>query len=65
MTELNPWDLTYYGEKQKQHLYTISDEQLRPYFPEERAVAGLFEVVNAFTASRRSSVTTLRFIILT
>ena len=43
--ELQPWDLTYYGEKQKQHLYAISDEQLRPYFPEERAVNGLFEVV--------------------
>ncbi|QHM73382.1 oligopeptidase A [Mixta intestinalis] len=43
--ELQPWDLTYYGEKQKQHLYSISDEQLRPYFPEERAVNGLFEVV--------------------
>ncbi|SFN41339.1 oligopeptidase A [Izhakiella capsodis] len=43
--ELQPWDLTYYGEKQKQHLYTISDEQLRPYFPEDRAVNGLFEVV--------------------
>ncbi|PIJ50460.1 oligopeptidase A [Erwinia sp. OLTSP20] len=43
--ELQPWDLTYYGEKQKQHLYTISDEQLRPYFPEARVVNGLFEVV--------------------
>ncbi|AUX91864.1 oligopeptidase A [Mixta gaviniae] len=43
--DLQPWDLTYYGEKQKQHLYAISDEQLRPYFPEERAVNGLFEVV--------------------
>lgn len=43
--ELQPWDITYYGEKQKQHLYAISDEQLRPYFPEERAVNGLFEVV--------------------
>jgi oligopeptidase A len=43
--ELQPWDITYYAEKQKQHLYAISDEQLRPYFPEERAVNGLFEVV--------------------
>lgn len=43
--ELNPWDITYYSEKQKQHLYAISDEQLRPYFPEQRVVNGLFEVV--------------------
>lgn len=42
---LNPWDIAYYSEKQKQHLYTISDEQLRPYFPEPRVLQGLFEVV--------------------
>lgn len=59
VTELNPWDLTYYGEKQKQHLYTISDEQLRPYFPESRAVAGLFEVVKriyGITAKQRTDM---------
>ncbi|HBZ75729.1 MAG TPA: hypothetical protein DEO80_12720, partial [Leclercia adecarboxylata] len=38
-------DIAYYSEKQKQHLYSISDEQLRPYFPENKAVNGLFEVV--------------------
>lgn len=43
--ELEPWDITYYSEKQKQHLYTISDEELRPYFPESRVLSGLFEVV--------------------
>ena len=43
--ELQPWDIAYYSEKQKQHLYSISDEQLRPYFPENKAVNGLFEVV--------------------
>ncbi|BEO63674.1 oligopeptidase A [Serratia marcescens] len=43
--ELEAWDITYYGEKQKQHLFSISDEQLRPYFPEQRVVEGLFEVV--------------------
>lgn len=57
--ELQPWDLTYYGEKQKQHLYTINDEQLRPYFPEERALSGLFEVVKriyGITAQERKDV---------
>ncbi|WP_130832498.1 oligopeptidase A [[Erwinia] mediterraneensis] len=57
--ELQPWDLTYYGEKQKQHLYTISDEQLRPYFPEPRVVNGLFEVVKriyGITAQERTDV---------
>ncbi len=44
--ELAPWDLPYYSEKLKQHRYAISDEELRPYFPESKVVSGLFEVVN-------------------
>ncbi len=40
------WDIPYYSEKLKQKLYQISDEELRPYFPEERAISGLFEVLN-------------------
>ncbi|PSJ38650.1 oligopeptidase A [Zobellella taiwanensis] len=42
---LNAWDVTYYGEKLKQHTYAISDEELRPYFPEQKVVQGLFETV--------------------
>ncbi|MBS0911146.1 oligopeptidase A [Tatumella sp. JGM118] len=56
---LEPWDITWYAEKQKQHLYTISDEQLRPYFPEDKAVSGLFEVVKriyGITAKERKDV---------
>ncbi|MFD2165701.1 oligopeptidase A [Thalassotalea euphylliae] len=45
-TDLNAWDLPYYSEKLKQARYAISDEELRPYFPEQKVVAGLFEVVN-------------------
>ncbi len=57
--ELQPWDIAYYSEKQKQHLYSISDEQLRPYFPENKAVNGLFEVVKriyGITAKERKDV---------
>lgn len=45
-TNLQAWDLPYYSEKLKQHRYAISDEQLRPYFPESKVVNGLFEVVH-------------------
>lgn len=44
-TALEPWDLGFYAEKLKQHRYSISDEQLRPYFPAHKVVAGLFEVL--------------------
>lgn len=43
---LEAWDLPYYSEKLKQSRYAISDEELRPYFPEQTVVSGLFEVVN-------------------
>lgn len=45
LTALEPWDITFYSEKQKQHLYAINDEELRPYFPEDRVLSGLFELI--------------------
>ena len=44
--ELAAWDVPYYSEKLKQERYTISDEMLRPYFPEEKVLSGLFDVVH-------------------
>lgn len=45
-TELAAWDYGYYGEKLKQAKYAISDEILRPYFPADTVLNGLFETVN-------------------
>jgi oligopeptidase A len=42
---LQAWDIPYYSEKLKQQTYAISQEQLRPYFPVDRVVQGLFEIV--------------------
>ena len=42
---LEPWDATYYGEQLRQHQYAISQEQLRPYFPAEKVISGMFDVV--------------------
>lgn len=59
--ELEAWDISYYSEKQKQHLFSISDEQLRPYFPEQRVMEGLFEVVKriyGISAKERQDVDT-------
>ena len=58
-SDIKPWDIAYYSEKQKQHLYTINDEELRPYFPEQRVVNGLFAVVRrifGITAKQRHDV---------
>ncbi len=43
---LNAWDYHYYAEKLKQEKYSVSDEELKPYFPEERVLTGLFELVS-------------------
>lgn len=44
--EIEPWDITYMSEKLREHRYAISQEDLKPYFPEHRVVKGLFQVVN-------------------
>ncbi|MCW9089484.1 MAG: oligopeptidase A [Gammaproteobacteria bacterium] len=45
MALIQPWDITYYAEKLRQAKYAISQEDLKPYFPEKRVISGLFEVV--------------------
>jgi oligopeptidase A len=43
--ELKPWDVGYYSEKLRQHRYAISQEVLRPYFPINTVIKGMFGVV--------------------
>ncbi|MFC3122403.1 oligopeptidase A [Agaribacter flavus] len=46
ISELEAWDYPYYSEKMKQAKYAVSDEVLRPYFPVDKVLNGLFEVVS-------------------
>jgi oligopeptidase A len=43
--KLYPWDIAYYAEKQRAALYDFDEEALRPYFPLDRVVDGMFEIV--------------------
>lgn len=43
---LAPWELAYWAEKLRQEKYAFDEELLRPYFPMDRVVAGLFELVD-------------------
>ena len=45
-TELKPWDVAYFSEKLRQSKFNISQEALRPYFPIEQVLTGMFAVVN-------------------
>jgi oligopeptidase A len=42
---LEPWDIGYYSEKLRLERFSISDEELRPYFPLPRVMDGLFGVM--------------------
>ena len=43
---LQPWDIAYYSEKLRKARFDFNEEDLRPYFPLDQVVAGLFEIVN-------------------
>ncbi len=45
LEKLEAWDTAYYAEKLKQKTFAFSDEDLRPYFPLNTVLDGLFEVV--------------------
>jgi oligopeptidase A len=42
---LDAWDITYYSERLQEERYSISQEELRPYFALPRVLDGLFTVV--------------------
>lgn len=46
VAELNAWDLAYYSEKLKLQRYEFTQEEVRPYFPVEHVLEGMFGVVN-------------------
>jgi oligopeptidase A len=43
--QLDAWDITYYSERLQEERYSISQEELRPYFPLTRVLDGLFAVI--------------------
>lgn len=42
---LAPWEMAYWAEKLRRERYAFDEELLRPYFPIDRVMAGLFEFV--------------------
>jgi len=48
--KLQAWDVAYYSEKLKQKEYGISQEELKPYFPADKVIHGLFKIVHKLYA---------------
>jgi oligopeptidase A len=50
--KLEAWDIAYYSEQLKRERFDFSDEDLRPYFPLPRVLAGLFEIIHELLGIR-------------
>lgn len=45
LTDLQAWDIAYASEQLRRHAFDLSQEDLKPYFPVNRVVPGLFRLV--------------------
>ena len=47
LNELKAWDVSYASDKLKQKLFDFSSEDLKPYFPADHVLDGLFRLVES------------------
>jgi oligopeptidase A len=52
IADLQAWDVPYASEKLREARYSLSQEELRPYFPAQKTVDGLFAIVEKLFAVR-------------
>ena len=43
--QLEPWDIGFWSERLREARYSISEEELRPWFPADTVISGMFAVV--------------------
>lgn len=46
LDDLQPWDIPWASEKLRQQRFSFSEDDAKPWFPAEAAIAGLFEVAS-------------------
>jgi oligopeptidase A len=51
-SRLAPWEIAYRAERLRRAQYDFDEEELRPYFPMDRVVAGLFEIAGRVFGAR-------------
>lgn len=56
---LQPWDIGYWAEKQRQKLYEFDEEELRPYFALPKVMEGLFAIASRLFGIQVSEVSGL------
>jgi oligopeptidase A len=45
LDDVQAWDVGYVSEKMKQARFDFTEEDIKPYFPADRVISGLFELV--------------------
>jgi oligopeptidase A len=61
LDEVQPWDLAFVSEKLRQQAYQLSQEDVKPYFPVDNVIKGLFDLVYrlfGITIQERSDIDT-------
>lgn len=53
---LQPWDVAWLSEKMRQRHYQLSQEELRPWFPLDTVMSGLFTIVERLYGIRFEAV---------
>ncbi len=54
--KLEAWDVGYASDKLKKELFDLSDEDLKPYFPADKVIPGMFDVVGRLFGLRIARV---------
>ena len=52
LTEMQPWDMTFAGERLRQKRYSFSENEVKQYFPEDAVLKGLFKVTETLFGVR-------------
>lgn len=55
---LQPWDVAYWSEKQRQAHYAFDEEALRPYFSIDKVISGMFDLAQELFGLRIEAMQT-------